>query len=1205
MGLLLHEGFDFLVNLFGGLGCFESLLDFMVQYDIYNLLSFILLVFMFIVCAACVAQILWLGVRAVLFLFQTVVHPVRRCVVPSIQSAMTVSCSVYNGVVTIVRRTLTNVIFCSGLIILVCIVLFGGQLLVSSLVILSEKEFVSYCLPFLKLISFEALWLLSAYYKLYFFFKIVFRAYIFMKLYRLLFLRLVKFIYDTFSFFISILMVKCSFLLSAFLNEVLVGLDFRRDFIGALFFLAGILWVWICGVYGETLHADIDSLLDAEDIVDKLPVLFRNLTQVFLNHTFFHMQRSGPGGPYSKKHVRSRFERSEKKVDPEKFERRRPNKDERSCPYEHSNRSCPENCFYRHGVAQSICFEFLRGRCNNKRCGWAHVEDWDFSDTDVFNEENFDGSENGAPEPETFEVIFQFTSRNGQEYNMASQNFIIDGLGREVQPHNDGVTYRIQDPFLYGPRRSKDYGLAVCYYDKDVMLGPFIKETEIESFHMGVVNYEKCRLQYCVPWLENLISRFGNVGFDLKNQHAILTFLDRTYKGSVDILKQHTAIAFLYRQHKMYQSVPPPASSIVKFVIQDRLDVLSCVEMGSTEYTNTCEKKADYKYNGLFMIDKAKGFQFRYIGYGRRALNFSAIGNGLDIEIYPKFDTTNELPKARPNFCGFYGKNPWVYYSRTGENAAAALPRLFAAREGEEYLNNAQASLIAPNYVTLPEIEDFLQLCESHYVFRGNTGIVVSDRTKAQVVCDQGNNKNPIPLDWVREMIDTLTSVPRIILCWLALSYYFSQFLAGKLWEVIEICFTNLFGFLDTNTMLHIQTELPTPKRALYILWAEEFKVLWSLFFGTFITELKVKDEVAKYNGYPRLFGSLDGAVLAGRGVADFSKLLFSGLGFLPSIKIQDYRYEFCDCQDRQTSDTFFNRLLMPTGNSFYFYSDDSLFKFVVDGDVYIFESDISKCDMSNRVAIFYYVYILIRRIFGKTIADGIVKQAHSMARLVNPSNKSEYVNLIPHFFFEYSGLIITTLLNNMASMFIAMSVFNQYEDHKDEISGKDDKVDRLMDIILKGARDVGYNLTVQYCASPSKATFLKRITDGQYSTKCLGVLLRTFGTMEEYCPAALGLTRREFESLTHEQRFEIYGRNRVNEHKNDPGNLVLDALRYRFKVEGCSDNFNNDVLKERYPNVSDPGWARLVEIIRNLRIGDQVSCEATVEIFRVDYGVE
>lgn len=1128
------------------------------------------------------------------------------------------------------------------------LVIFVGLFIYNFYLFLKPNILFAYLVPFFHLLQFEIAFLSGAYSTIYHYLGISCRMYLLILIFRWILYPFAIYFYAT-IFMTSMVTAMTQI---AFVGELLRIQYITSTFREKVVFFGGMLLYMLY----ETFQNVDDGFLTGEvcsPFTSFLSVLYR----IVIPKTEYMVPRSHPrgirAGKFNSKRIRAVEGRYGTCQGIQTFAEREHGKISKSCPYawrsgsfilsDCINTSCPYN---HEGVNQDVCVNFLRNCCHARHCGWLH-----FKEPIEETERNDEVKESKVEEEVRHEVIFSFYYLRCQE-----ESVYIDGTGREYNPPEGFSPPVIQDPFSSGRRTSKNPGFGKYYYvnDDSTYSDSFLEVTEIPSFQLGTVYYPKQEIVYVRPWLESLVREFGNIGFDLKNQNAVLTYLDKKTGGtSLDFLKTCTQLAFLYRQAIAYPGVKdnaPALPNLLRNVIQNKLNILSMSEVGLLPYVNTFDKELSYKFNGLFHLHSKKGFSFRLKnGKSFKGIDLCNIGDGVEIDKYPKFKTTTTTAKTRPFFCMFVGYKPWVYYARTGNTAVSALPRLLAARDDEEDYNEGQATVISLPYIsTFGCMSDLLELCEGnltvqrcdvesdseelvdHHLdelyarFDGTQlpmGLPLRDtETSTYIVEYQNTNTKAtirstekvdghvlIPLDWVQEFVLTLTSLPRLILCWLALSYYFISFLSGKYFEFFEICYTNIFGYLDTNTFLTAQAQLPTPKRALYTVWTEEFKVLWSLFFGNFVTQLKVKDEVAKHNGYPRLFGSLDGAVLAGRGVADLSKLLFSGFSLLPSIVIAGFRYEFCDCQERSASDTFFNRLFMNDRTSFYFYSDDSVFKFVIDGQVYVFETDISKCDMSNRLSIFYYTYIIIRSIFGKTVADNIVRQAHSMARLVNPSNKEEFVNLMPHFFFEYSGLIITTLLNNVASMFIAMSIFAYYSNTKfDGINVPPEKiVEALTNCIEQGAKNIGYKLSIKYCASPSDATFLKRISDGKVSTVCLGVLLRTFGTMEEYTPQVLGLTRSQFDSLTDSERFEVYGRQRIEGLKNEPGNFILDALRKRFMAAGAPDSFDNSVLKGRYPLVEDVDWYMLVEMIENLKVGDIVSCNATKEIFSVDYGVE
>jgi len=382
-------------------------------------------------------------------------------------------------------------------------------------------------------------------------------------------------------------------------------------------------------------------------------------------------------------------------------------------------------------------------------------------------------------------------------------------------------------------------------------------------------------------------------------------------------------------------------------------------------------------------------------------------------------------------------------------------------------------------------------------------------------------------------------------------------------------------------------------------MWAADDRTMWKIFTNDVSFESKLKDELAKHNSYPRLYASAEHGCLVDKiapeivKVADLTPLRFHEI--CPNELGLEFTCAFKDCQETLGSDDMFTWFDSGDSSKSVYFSDDGFLRIVIDGVVSVYETDISKCDMSNRFAVFLWAYARISRVAGVQFAQRIVKQCAQDTKLYNPENRREFVVLQPETFFEYSGHVMTTVLNNVASRLIFYSIYLAVIDHG-VVS---------VETIVNAAAAVGYIVTVKECSSLASSTFLKRAYDGARSFLCLGTLLRSFGTIEAFSPEVFGLTPAQYNTYTKRELFERYGYMRLTGLVNEPGNVILSALRARFGVpERVPHVTPVAALIERY-GIHSYDLEVLAGLIHQMSYGDSLSCPALDAIFRVDYSVE
>jgi len=731
-------------------------------------------------------------------------------------------------------------------------------------------------------------------------------------------------------------------------------------------------------------------------------------------------------------------------------------------------------------------------------------------------------------------------------------------------PEPEMITLKIDGKYFDG--KAFHFKLAQC----DPKHRDEFQLVELQSFTYGEVYHPYQRGFISLPMFYQLTKEMGFIGPEVRNQNAVSNYMMKRCPTAPPSLITRTSQYYLFKSQsnvivasngqdgKLYRKF---SSHCIESVNAPSWAVVPCTQS---------VKVPDYKFNFLFQVLDQRGF----------TMDYEVDGTFTN---YPMFDTSLEPKQFVYYGCSFNPKPEFSYYGRTAHNATLGLARYFAQRPNEDDLNSNQLKLL--NYMPYADILDCCRMC-------GGTATIKGDDRE---VTDRDGETFKIPPDTkLQPLFEHLNSFFSS-----GYRYYLAIY---AIFLVASVFFSSLFSdiyltsyaFVDRYIHLSSVLERPTPKREVYLNWFNG-----SSFFDIMFGKLeswtsKVKFEVAKYDSYSRLFASADWFCLADPISPEILKKFFSTPIRLDQLfgnkTLGDSYLLFSDCQEPHASDQFFHDVVS-YDSVFAYFSDDGFIKYTRDGVTRYVETDISKCDMSNRLAIFVIAYWLLTLVFPRPVAELLIAQCAQPTKLPNPDNRDEFVLLRPWFFFEYSGSLLTTILNNIASLIIMTAIYIHLS-----AGGTSEK-------IVNAAMDYGWVLTVKECPSIAQVTFLKRFYDGQRSVKCLGTILRSFGAVEKFEAATFGITTKQFNNMTKPQLFELYCRLRVLSYKNEPGNFILDALRSRFSCQVDGYRTPDDCFVERY-GLDALDIAQLTTMCNDLSFGDHHTNVGLQKVFSVDYGV-
>jgi hypothetical protein len=245
--------------------------------------------------------------------------------------------------------------------------------------------------------------------------------------------------------------------------------------------------------------------------------------------------------------------------------------------------------------------------------------------------------------------------------------------------------------------------------------------------------------------------------------------------------------------------------------------------------------------------------------------------------------------------------------------------------------------------------------------------------------------------------------------------------------------------------------------------------------------------EIAKPGKYPRVIVDLGvGASMQG---ADFASVCKKHMG-VEHIILGDTEFIFCKEPSPEVVVELFKRLWStPYKRCIVCFSDDGMGSVMTPEGRRYFCSDVNTNDASHVESQFDLTFDLFDA--PEDVRKALIGQI--MSPLVIRSVDKRYsVRLKPREYYLQSGITLTTLVNNVAQLCIAMA----YE-----------KADAVTEAeFIQAARGCGYIITLEMCEREEDLQFLKmspcRDKDGEWRALLnLGVILRASGVSKEQLP--------------------------------------------------------------------------------------------------------
>lgn len=393
---------------------------------------------------------------------------------------------------------------------------------------------------------------------------------------------------------------------------------------------------------------------------------------------------------------------------------------------------------------------------------------------------------------------------------------------------------------------------------------------------------------------------------------------------------------------------------------------------------------------------------------------------------------------------------------------------------------------------------------------------------------------------------------------------------------------------------------------------------------------VNVKDEIAKNGGkMPRAFVSYGSGVLCAPTIPITFKERINGWHYFDIGNIKVCVIIYAKPKSSELIELFeaLVRARAHTGNHLCvaIYSDDSCYSGVVNRVPFGYNVDISSCDSSNGPPIFFLIASLMSKI-DEVYARLLLEQCCKPMAMQHPGQKDLAYELLLPTAFEGSGTVLTTCLNHVASLLIAVSAAVEMSHGFVESSADIEKC------IVAGACAAGHKVTVASIEvngvlHNSKFQFLKispmvckHTITGEVRllpVRNIGSVIKGFGQLSEDMQAnQLSLDNATFNRMPYGDRMDCYLGAVMKGYRNEPSTPILTALRTRFNcatgtlktkftlVEEDIDFSLYEVLEEElYARYEVSDYQVVLHNLLDLQLGDNLQADPVLQqIMHVDY---
>lgn len=327
----------------------------------------------------------------------------------------------------------------------------------------------------------------------------------------------------------------------------------------------------------------------------------------------------------------------------------------------------------------------------------------------------------------------------------------------------------------------------------------------------------------------------------------------------------------------------------------------------------------------------------------------------------------------------------------------------------------------------------------------------------------------------------------------------------------------------------------------------------------------------------------------------------------------------FCESTDAATIDELFTEMYRSTGNFFIYFSDDMVCKVFRNGVPEYYNLDISSCDKSQTRAVFLRLKWFYAGTAWEELIEKAISQCESPIYMKNPHDATDRITAQTLNPTEFSGTILTTVLNNIAAAAICLSI--NYSLARGSLAP-------TAQLVADSAFAVGYAVTAEPCAGPEDLQFLKMSfwVDEEkmelHSFLNLGAIIRSFGSTWMDYP----YNRKKGERLEDAVRFrnwsvlqgykhvgstDLYAallsspgcqRSRMTHSKVIERHVALERAHKHWDSESARQAVPRTAILRRY-GISDCEYTELCTLAARADVGHYISTVAVDRILHKDYG--
>lgn len=302
-------------------------------------------------------------------------------------------------------------------------------------------------------------------------------------------------------------------------------------------------------------------------------------------------------------------------------------------------------------------------------------------------------------------------------------------------------------------------------------------------------------------------------------------------------------------------------------------------------------------------------------------------------------------------------------------------------------------------------------------------------------------------------------------------------------------------------------------------------------------------------------------------------------------------------------------------------HSDDSAMVGNINGRKIMCNNDISSNDSGQDAPVFFGMAKL-QGLLSEKLAEGLLDLACLPIEIKSSTSDSKCTIQFDKPM-EPSGHSNTTSWNNLGSTMCSLSIFH-YLVTTDA---------SLQDCVSSGAAVVGHVMTCDVCEYIEDLQFLKFSPvscGGKYVMMAnLGRIFRRLGVVDnDMTHVQLGVDLLDFRAMTPEERMNRFWSGVILGLKNEPSNVILDALRTRFDssrfavTESALELLTNERVDSYYSHsrtaklgdctesvmrryrLTESETAELVDLIHDLTVGQRFKLTSIAKFFEKDYGV-